>query len=396
MIVTPAYPRIIPQVQRGQVRDLDRGLVGHWPFDFNANDVSGNGNNGLVSGAIKTKGIIRGAYKFNGTSDYINLGTATHTNYLTYSMWMKTPEVLFSDYERIISDYDGTDMGWQILTLAGTNACRLRIDTAAGYDTVDTTPVYVANQWIHVATTYDGVKMAIYINARKNAEKIHAYGGVIAATGNTRYVASATGTTGFFQGELSDLRIYNRVLSFAEIKQLYQLGASKFTTFLRFGSTQDFLDGKVYLFLANTRPLDGKVDVNTPTDKLDGKADLVDSTTLPFDGKARVKDVTTVSLDGKAEVLLSSFDLIDGKTRIKDAAADLLDGKSIIKDTVINLLDGRSVIKNSSISLLDGMLDIPPFLAQIFDGRVYLSLTTAKTLLVMSRANLVIFKYSEP
>ena len=28
------------------------GLVGWWPFDGNANDYSGNGNNGTVNGAV--------------------------------------------------------------------------------------------------------------------------------------------------------------------------------------------------------------------------------------------------------------------------------------------------------------------------------------------------------
>ena len=52
------------------------GLVGYWPFAGNANDISGNSNNGTVNGATLTtdrNGIANSAYNFNGTSSYISV-----------------------------------------------------------------------------------------------------------------------------------------------------------------------------------------------------------------------------------------------------------------------------------------------------------------------------------
>ena len=46
------------------------GLVGWWPFNANATDESGNGNNGTVNGATLTSdrfGITNSAYDFNGS-----------------------------------------------------------------------------------------------------------------------------------------------------------------------------------------------------------------------------------------------------------------------------------------------------------------------------------------
>ena len=57
--------------------DLDEGLVAHYPFNGNANDESGNGNNGTVNGATLTadrSGNEDCAYFFNGNGDYISLG----------------------------------------------------------------------------------------------------------------------------------------------------------------------------------------------------------------------------------------------------------------------------------------------------------------------------------
>ena len=49
------------------------GLVGWWPFNGNANDESGNGNNGTVNGATLTtdrNGMAGQAYNFDG-NDYV-------------------------------------------------------------------------------------------------------------------------------------------------------------------------------------------------------------------------------------------------------------------------------------------------------------------------------------
>ena len=50
------------------------GLVGWWPFNGNANDESGNGNNGTVNGATLTTdrfGNVNKAYSFDGVNDFL-------------------------------------------------------------------------------------------------------------------------------------------------------------------------------------------------------------------------------------------------------------------------------------------------------------------------------------
>jgi len=52
------------------------GLVGWWPFNGNANDESGNGNNGTVNGATLTSdrfGNSNMAYSFDGMNDNIEI-----------------------------------------------------------------------------------------------------------------------------------------------------------------------------------------------------------------------------------------------------------------------------------------------------------------------------------
>jgi hypothetical protein len=58
------------------------GLVGYWPFNGNANDISGNGNNGTVNGATLTTdrfGNTNSAYSFDG-NDWISATRSAMTS----------------------------------------------------------------------------------------------------------------------------------------------------------------------------------------------------------------------------------------------------------------------------------------------------------------------------
>ena len=62
----------------GQVPDYipTDGLVAWYPFNDNANDEGGNGNNGTVIGSTSTadrNGNVNSAYSFDGVDDHISL-----------------------------------------------------------------------------------------------------------------------------------------------------------------------------------------------------------------------------------------------------------------------------------------------------------------------------------
>ena len=72
------------------------GLVGYWPFNGNANDESGNGNNGTVNGGAllvtDRNGNVNAAYQFDGIDDFIQMTQAgpTGNTAVTVSFWMRT------------------------------------------------------------------------------------------------------------------------------------------------------------------------------------------------------------------------------------------------------------------------------------------------------------------
>ena len=68
------------------------GLVGWWPFNGNASDESGNGNNGTVDGATLTSDRQgKQAYKFDGIDDIIKINSMIDnlgTNDFSVSLWI--------------------------------------------------------------------------------------------------------------------------------------------------------------------------------------------------------------------------------------------------------------------------------------------------------------------
>ena len=69
---------ILPKLVFAQIPS-DR-LVGYWPFNGNANDESGNCNNGAVNGATLTIdrfGNSNSAYAFDGINDYIGIASSS-------------------------------------------------------------------------------------------------------------------------------------------------------------------------------------------------------------------------------------------------------------------------------------------------------------------------------
>src|ERR1017187_6660333 len=74
---------------------LTNGLVAYYPFNGNANDASGNGNNGTIQGGVALApdrfDNANSAYLFNGVDGYIDIGSPAGNSpvYLTETAWVK-------------------------------------------------------------------------------------------------------------------------------------------------------------------------------------------------------------------------------------------------------------------------------------------------------------------
>jgi hypothetical protein len=201
------------------------GLVGWWPFNGNAIDESGNGNNGTVNGATLTTdrfGNANKAYSFDGTGDYIDCGNSTSVNILgsiSISAWINAID--FFSENGIISK-----MGSYDLITGAENTVppldKIRWLQAGGF--LYTNSIQ-PNNWLNVVAILDlnsNIK-SIYINGSLVATQSVNLASITPSNENL-YIGAHQPLVipdWSFHGSLDDIGIWNRALTQQEITDLY-------------------------------------------------------------------------------------------------------------------------------------------------------------------------------
>ena len=230
--------------------DLQQGLVGHWTFDgptisgTTVKDVSGSGNNGtMVNAPAVTPGVLGQALSFNGSNQYITIGTSATFNYertqlMTICAWIKPVSVSENNVGRaIVSKLQGSPnyTGWefnQYVPSAVNNGLQLYlINTFPGNSiSASAANILTAGVWQHACVTYNGNSLVsgvtFYVNgvAHSAFSDINTLSGSILSSASTAIGGRPAGGNGYFNGSIDDVRIYNRALPASQITQLYDLG----------------------------------------------------------------------------------------------------------------------------------------------------------------------------
>ncbi|MEK7813100.1 MAG: LamG-like jellyroll fold domain-containing protein, partial [Candidatus Desantisbacteria bacterium] len=206
----------------------ESNCVGYWSFDDTNNvarDYSAYGNNGTNSGATYTaNGEIGGALSFDGVNDYVMVNSSAYmfnSGDFSVELWAN-PAVLDSSYDGLVSTDTTGDSAWKIFRDAGNNYFKARYGTTvANYPTVST------GVWHHYGYVKSGTNLILYLDGNlvsTNAcPSTHAVSGTQLVLGSYR-VQDAIDGYHIFNGLLDDVRIYNRVLSDAEVKAHYSSG----------------------------------------------------------------------------------------------------------------------------------------------------------------------------
>jgi len=149
------------------------GLVAYYPFNGNANDESGNGNNGTVYGATLAAdrfGIVNSAYSFDGVDDYIQVPydpSLQPTEQLTVSAFAKLSE--YSSYQMILNNH--APGGWAVSVYQ--DSVRIDIQFPANDDRIVVAfslSDYPVNTWFQVVGVYDGSNVILYFNGEMQNE----------------------------------------------------------------------------------------------------------------------------------------------------------------------------------------------------------------------------------
>lgn len=208
---------------------FSNGLVAYYPLNGNANDASGNSNNGVLYNVTPTNsntGLGGGALYFNGTSGSVlvtNNPSLNLTN-ISLSAWIK-PDTGYPGGGMVFSKHESgvnADGSWWLAPYYNSGSftffCNNQASSLNGQAP--------DNAWTHCVFTYDNSSTTwkFYIN------------GVANDSGNTSFTLGSTSwplrigaelqgdgvsLASYFKGSLDNLRIYNRVLSSNEVAQLY-------------------------------------------------------------------------------------------------------------------------------------------------------------------------------
>jgi hypothetical protein len=199
------------------------GLVGWWPFDGNANDESGNGNNGIVNGATLTAdrfGNIGSAYSFNGINQYIegNINSISNTSNTTVAGWLfYTGNAGGQPYDLFfqLGQYGNHTFAY------GYNYSGQNLDLYSQCFAFNPyTNIDLNNSWHHIAICDSEIGTSIYIDGQLIQTVI---GGPVGNCfqGSSFYFIGGGANNQFVTGKLDDFCFWNRTLTQQEITALY-------------------------------------------------------------------------------------------------------------------------------------------------------------------------------
>jgi len=223
-----------------QAQAPTNGLISHWSFDETSGTTASDpvsGNDGILQGGMGDANWVAGqvgnALNFDGTNDFVNMGDPSNGSLdfgdkddFSIAGWVNNSE---TGPGRLVGKKAGT--GSAVGYLASINSLgvlSLSVDSTGNYNLTSLTNLS-ANTWYHFVFLWDADGIAqLYINGVLDTN-----GASTAAVGDIsnaqpfRLGAESDGESPF-QGQLDEVRIYNRALSSQEVQDLYnaESGAS--------------------------------------------------------------------------------------------------------------------------------------------------------------------------
>ncbi len=221
-------------------------LLGHWRLDEGAGtaalDASDYGNDGTLQSEPQwVGGVFGGALAFDGIDDYVLCAEREGTNPGTYpaelmpatftvACWTKLDNfAYFSSFVGNGIDTGDDECGFFLYNWGwvGDNEkdFGLAIRTEAAMNYIETPNVYETNTWYHLASSYDGTNVNIYVNGELVVGPMNVGGPirwVSAQSGNypERFAIGVWLDPGYdlwVDGVIDDVRYYGRVLAEDEI-----------------------------------------------------------------------------------------------------------------------------------------------------------------------------------
>jgi hypothetical protein len=206
-------------------------LVAKYALDGHALDGSGNGFDGVISGATATAdrfGREGGALYFNGTNASVDLGNRTafnFTNSFTLTAWVKTDGGINA---YILGKYSYPPNGNYSANSYGLGVDEfLRgygfvVGSVAPYREIRTSQTLNDGAWHVMSLSYDGNESTLRIYADGDLRASQFTGALHPFVNNLPLLIGKISSGLHFKGSIDEVSIHNRALTGTELEQLHQ------------------------------------------------------------------------------------------------------------------------------------------------------------------------------
>ncbi len=223
----------IPESQSYSQRILNELPAGYWRLDESsgtvAADRSGNKLHGVIkkgttlaqAGGLKGAETSNTAIKFDGTSGQITVADAAslRSTRLTLEVMVKIDSAKIQDFDSVLMKTTSASRsdGYGIYYQAGKLHFFLN-----NYSSNRVSASVTANRFVHVAATFDGTSMRLYLDGVLAASRSFS-GAIIHSKAQLSFGAAADRFN--FGGSLDEVSIFGRALSLLEIQEHYRLAS---------------------------------------------------------------------------------------------------------------------------------------------------------------------------
>lgn len=208
----------------------------HWAFEEGEPGVlresAGGATWDVAADVPRVAGVHGHAVRLSGVHQLATAPLTTESSLaeITFSAWVRPTDL--SGYreiyrqechERLLFSFqgDGTILSLG-LNVGGYVECDAPIDPAEVMD----------GGWHHVAATFDGQWMRVYLDGREIG-RLERSGTILTNGLVPAFIASSSGVSEHFQGALDELRIYDRALTDEQIGRIHQAGIATLAVRLR-------------------------------------------------------------------------------------------------------------------------------------------------------------------
>ncbi len=212
------------------------GLAGFWKLDEGSGttikDDSGNGNNGECIGFPSwSTGVSGSALKFNGLDQYARIPDAPSldiTEEITVAAWIQPGKI---SSQKIMLKGDSKIADGYELSLLSTGKVSFKINpyTSDTYKINSNTLYPIEGTWMHIAGTFKGTEMKIYINGTENKRVTFGIPATIVKNTLPLIIGGTADGTSKFQGAIDEVRVYKYSLTASEIYDMANGSAAKST-----------------------------------------------------------------------------------------------------------------------------------------------------------------------